>query len=202
MPWQAAAMKIKRPLLTESERAGLQSGDLIFISVRSPFYRQVAATCASWESHVGLVFREPDGRLVVAESRVPWCSYTTLDKFIARSVNHRFAIRRIHGGLTAEQAARLRAAADRRMGRIYHLGFDFDSPHEFCSKFVYCAYREALGIEIGRLETFREILASNPQAPLAFWRCWFLGFIPWRRRTVTTTSQLQSPLLTPVLARN
>ena len=187
-------------LLSESERAALQSGDIVFISVRSPVYRQIAATCRSWDSHVGIIFREPDGTLLVAESRVPFCSWTTLDQFLARSVNGRFAIRRLHGGLDAAQVARLRAAAERRMGRWYHLGFDFDAPREFCSKFVYGVYREALDLEIGEVETFRELLARNPEAPLGFWRLWFFGRIPWQRRTVTPTSQLRSPRLRTMLS--
>ena len=184
---------------SETGRAALQSGDIVFISEPYPVCHLIAATCESWDSHVGILFREPDGRLVVAESRVPFCSYTTLDKFLARSEAGRFAIRRLHGSLSAEQVSKLRAEADRRMGRVYHQGFNFDSSREFCSKFVYGVYRDALGIEVGRLETFRELLSRNPRAPVGWWRLWFFGFIPWKRRTVTTTSQLRSPLLKTVL---
>lgn len=193
-------MKNKNTLLTTAQREQLQSGDLIFISVRSPFYRQVAATCGSWDSHVGIIFREPDGSLVVAESRVPISSYTTLDRFLARSDRGRFCIRRLRDGLTPEQADRLRIEADCRMGKIYHLGFDFDSNRAFCSKLVYESFRDALGLEVGRLETFSALLRRNPSAPTGFWRLWFFGFIPWQRRTVTTTSQLQCPLWQTVFA--
>jgi hypothetical protein len=192
-------MKNKCPLLTEADREQLQSGDLAFISVRSPFYRQVAATCGSWDSHVGIIFREPDGSLVVAESRVPLSSYTTLDRFLGRSAGGRYCIRRLRTGLTSAQVHRLRAEADRRMGKIYHLGFDFDSNRAFCSKLVFESFRDALGREIGQLETFQDLLRRNPAAPIGFWRLWFFGFIPWHRRTVTTTSQLQSPHLQTIL---
>ncbi len=195
-------MKNKSLLLTESDRDALRSGDIIFIAIRSPVYRYVAETCRSWDSHVGIIFREPDGSLVVAESRVPFASYGSLDRFLARADGGKFAIRRLHGGVTDAQAAKLRAECDRRMGRVYHFGFDFDSRLEFCSKLVYCAYREALGVEVGRLETFDELLKSNPTAPLGFWRAWFLGNIPWQRRTITPTSQLLSPKCHTVLAAN
>ncbi|MBS0659562.1 MAG: hypothetical protein JSR82_15070 [Verrucomicrobia bacterium] len=185
-------------LLTATLRAELRCGDIVFTAIKSPLYRKVAETCGSWDSHVGILFRNPDGRLVVAESRVPISTYTSLDRFLARSEEGAFAIRRLRGGLTDEQAARLRAECDRRMRRVYHLGFDFDANREFCSKLVYGAYLDALGVEIGRLETFRELLSSNPAAPLRFWRAWFFGFIPWRRRTVTPTSQLRSELLEAV----
>ena len=78
------------------------------------------------------------------------------------------------------------------MWKLYHFGFDFDSKRAFCSKLVYEAYLEALGVEVGTLETFQELFNKNPTAPANFWRIWFLGSIPWHQRTVTTTSQLQS----------
>ena len=193
-------MKFKAELVSESQRTALESGDIVFISERYPLCRLIAATCGSWDSHVGIIFREADGELRVAESRVPVCTFTTMDKFLSRPTNGAFAIRRLRGGLTPAQAARLRAEAERRIGRIYHLGFKFDSSREFCSKFVYGVYRDALALEVGRLETFEELLAQNPGGPVVFWRLWFFGFIPWRRRTVTPTSQLRSPLLQTVLA--
>ncbi len=193
-------MKNKNSLLSEAKRAALQSGDIIFISEPYPVCHLIAATCESWDSHVGIIFREANGELTVAESRVPFSSFTTLDKFLARSEKGKFAIRRLSGGLSAEQVRQLRAECERRMGRAYHQGFNFDSSREFCSKFVYCAYRDALGIEVGRLETFRELLSRNPKAPVGWWRLWFFGFIPWERRTVTPTSQLRSPVLQTVMA--
>jgi Permuted papain-like amidase enzyme, YaeF/YiiX, C92 family len=190
---------MKKLSLSAANRSSLESGDIVFIAEWYPVCRMIAATCRSWESHVGIVFREPDGRLVVAESRVPFASVTPLEKFLARTTAGRFAICRLTGGLTDEGVARLRAAVAKRLGKIYHQGFNFDSPREFCSKFVYGCYREALGVEIGRLETFQELFAHNPTAPELGWRLWFLGFIPWRRRTVTPNSQLRSPLLRTVL---
>ena len=198
-PRDRSVMPSKPPLLREDQQREIQSGDIVFIAIKSPVYRKIAETCASWDSHVGIIFREADGALVAAESRVPLVRYTTLEKFLARSAGGRFALRRLRGGLSAEQAARRREECDRRMGRSYHLGFDFDAPREFCSKRVYGAYRDALGVEVGRLQTFRDLLASNVAAPARFWRAWFLGRIPWRRRTVAPTSQLRSPLLRPVI---
>jgi hypothetical protein len=192
-------MKEEIVRLSGINRATIRSGDIVFIAVRSPVYKMIARTCRSWDSHVGIVFREEDGSLVVAESRVPFCSYTTLDKFLARSTGGKFTIRRLQGGLNSAQAALLRAECDRRMGRVYHMGFDFDANREFCSKLVYGSYLDALGIEVGTVETFGNLLSGNPDAPLRFWRLWFFGFIPWRRRTVTPTSQLRSPLLRTVL---
>ena len=94
----------------------------------------------------------------------------------------------------------LRQACDRELGKYYHQGFRYDSPRQFCSKFVYDAFRTALGVEVGEIETFADILARNPTGSKAFWRLWFFGFIPWRRTTITPASLLRSEALETVRA--
>jgi hypothetical protein len=43
---------------------------------------------------------------------------------------------------------------------------------------VYDVYKNALGVEVGNLQTFRQLLAENPNVTLTFWRLWYFGFIP------------------------
>ena len=176
----------------------VREGDIVFIRVKSFLYRKVAETSRSWESHVGIIFRNPDGAWMVAESTIPVSKFTPLEKFAARSEDGRFSILRLRADLSREEVLRLRAAAESRMGIFYHLGFKYDSPRLFCSKLVHDSYLESTGRSVGHLETFRELLTANPDAPLWFWRIWFFGRIPWERRCVTTTSQLQSGSLVTV----
>ena len=173
----------------------LQDGDIIFIRIANPLFREVAKTCGSWESHVGLVFRDQDGRWMVGESTFPVAKFTPLERFVKRSEDHRFMVKRLKGGLDPEEATKLREAAIKRVGTLYHLGFKYDSSRMYCSKYVYDSYLEATGEKVGQLQTFRELLDANPQTPMAFWRLWFFGSIPWDRRCVTTTSEIQSPRL-------
>ena len=176
----------------------LQDGDLIFIRISNPIFRKVAETTDSWETHVGILFSRPDGSWQVAESCFPLSRFRRLDRFIARSERGRFLITRSQAELSLEEKSALLQAARERVGRLYDLGFDYDSRRLYCSKFVFDVYREATGRQVGNLTTFRQLLADNPQAPLGFWRAWFFGFIPWERRCVTTTSELKSPDFRPV----
>lgn len=177
----------------------LQPGDIVFVATPSFLYRKVARSTGTRASHVGIAFRDAQGGWRVAESAVPRTRYSTLERFLSRSDDKWFVIRRLDRPLAAAEVEKLRAACDKRMGTWYHLGFNYDSQRMFCSKFVHEVYREALGVEIGEVETFSALLHRNPGERLGFWKAWFFGFIPWMRRTVTPASQLNSPLLKTVL---
>jgi len=186
------------PAARHAVTARLQDGDVIFIRVANFVFRHVAETTGSWESHVGILFSDTNGGWEVAESRVPRAQFTPLAKFIARSEHGRFCILRLRNELSPAEKLALRRSAQARVGQWYGLGFNYDSRRQFCSKFVFDVYREAAGVTIGRLTTFRQLLADNPQAPMWFWRVWFFGRIPWDRRCVTTTSELQAQNFRPV----
>ncbi|WP_309380584.1 YiiX/YebB-like N1pC/P60 family cysteine hydrolase [Cerasicoccus frondis] len=183
-------------LTSSSETKTLQDGDLIFIAVPSFLFRQVAAATSSWTSHVGLILHDEAGIPWVYESAIPRARRVSLESFIARSENQRYAITRPTEPLNEAQRQTLKHAAASRLGRWYDLGFDYNGRGQFCSKFVQECYHEATGRGIGQELTFRELLAANPEHGLTFWRWWFAGLIPWNRRTVSPASQLESPEMT------
>ena len=176
----------------------LKSGDIVFVATPNPLYRRVARATGAKASHVGIVFEDPKDGWVVAESAVPVCRYRSLAKFLSRSDDDWFVVRRLKQELTPSEVKALRQACDVRMGKWYHLGFKYESTRMFCSKFVREVYEEALGVDVGVVETFSELLRRNPQESLGFWKLWFLGRIPWQRKTVTPASQLQSERLKTV----
>jgi hypothetical protein len=178
--------------------AQLQDGDLIFTRISNPIFRKVAETTDSWETHVGILFSGANGTWQVAESKFPLSRCSRLDQFIARSEQGRFYVIRHRDGLTPGEKLNLREAAMARMGIRYDLGFNYNSPRLYCSKFVHEVYQQATGYQVGKLQTFRQLLAANPQAPVAFWRAWFFGFIPWQRQCITTTSEMKSVDFVPV----
>lgn len=176
----------------------LQVGDLVFIRVANFLYRRVADATGSWTSHVGMIDHREGDDWIVAESAVPWSRYCTLTRFLQRSEGGRYAVMRLRSPIDSAGQHRLQQEAARRMGKLYHLGFDLDSRRQFCSKFVYEVYRDALGVEVGTVLTFAELLQRNPTSPLTFWKFWFLSRIPWTRRTITPRSQLECDLLVPI----
>ncbi|HEY1764982.1 MAG TPA: YiiX/YebB-like N1pC/P60 family cysteine hydrolase [Opitutaceae bacterium] len=179
-----------------------QVGDIVFTRIGGPLFACVATTTESWTSHVGLIVDYRKGDWVVAESGIPFVRKTALREFIGRSTGGKYSIRRLRVPPTEEQKRSMLAIADAQMGTLYSLGFDLKSQNTFCSKFVHDVVFQATRQQVGEVETFDHLLHRNPDAPLWFWRTWFLGFIPWQRTTITPASELGSPLLTVVAERN
>ncbi len=174
-------------------------GDIVFTRIRGPIFTRVATTTQSWTSHVGIIVNYRHGDWIVAESGIPAVRQTPLRKFLGRSVNQAFSIRRLKAEPTAEEKHAMLEFADSQMGKFYSLGFNLQSRKTFCSKFVHDVVYESTHQSIGEIETFNHLLHRNPNAPLSFWRAWFFGSIPWERTTITPASELDSPLLKPVI---
>ena len=190
--WGSAALAMPAQTVNTLQFA---VGDLVFLQIDNYIFRQVGDASNSWVNHVGVIVGHDGQDYLVAESTIPRAKLTPLQQFIARSKDGRFAIRRLPQPLDAVQQTALYDQAVRRLGKYYHTGFKLESERQFCSKFVYEVYRDALGVNIGDVETFAELLHKNPQAKLGFWRVWFGGYIPWQRKTVTPASEYADPLL-------
>ncbi len=174
-------------------------GDIVFTRIGGPIFSRVAVTTQSWTSHVGIVVDHQLGDWIVAESGVPCVRKTPLRKFLNRSENQEFAIMRLRIEPTDAEKRTMLKFANSQLGRFYSLGFDLQSRKTFCSKFVHDVVYESTHQSISEIETFDHLFHGNPDAPLAFWRTWFFGFIPWQRTTITPASELASPRLRVVI---
>lgn len=176
----------------------LEVGDIVFTCIGTSLFRQISSASLCWSNHVGIIIGHNGEDYLVAESRVPLSTTTTLTRFINRSAGKRYAIRRLSTQLSDKQKNALVAQVPERLNKLYHTGFKYDSSRQFCSKFVFDIYQSALSIRVGEIETFQELLSKNPNAKLQFWKLWFIGQIPWERTTVTPASLWQHPHLSLV----
>ncbi|MFL1491891.1 YebB family permuted papain-like enzyme [Pseudomonas antarctica] len=172
--------------------ANLQIGDLVFIRVTARPFLEVASATNSWTNHVGIVVDNRGDEPLIAESTFPFARTTPLTRFLQRSEHGRYAVARLTSALSDQHRSALVEAALRGMGTFYDTGFNISSRRQFCSRFVRDVIYEATDIQVGEVETFATLLQQNPDPRLVFWRCWYLGRIPWQRRTVTPASVLRS----------
>ncbi len=178
--------------------ASVRVGDLVFTRIDVLPFREVAAASGTWTNHVGIVIGRDRAMPLIAESTFPRARITPMADFVRRSEGGRVAVLRLPTGLDAAAEARLRVAANRRLGVLYDTGFDLHSRRQFCSRFAHEVIEEAVGERVGEVQTLAELFERNPQARLTFWRIWYMGSIPWARQTITPASLLSSPRLRPV----
>ena len=171
----------------------LQVGDIVFTRIGAYPFRKVAEATGTWTNHVGIVLDVSGPEPTIGESRFPFSGSTTLSRFVARSAGSHVAVMRLPVPLTEAQQAAIVDAANQRHHVFYDTGFDARSHRQFCSRYVREVLQQGAGIEVGRVETFQQLLANAPQADVGFWRAWYFGSIPWQRETVTPASVLHTP---------
>ena len=180
----------------------LAVGDIVFVHIDVLPFRKIARDTGSWTNHVGIVTAIDGGEPIVSESTFPFSKHTPLSKFLKRGKDGRVVVKRLPQPISPAQQEALRAAAKARLGKFYDAGFDLASRKQFCSRFVYEIVKEVLGVELGSVQSLRELLAENPHADMRFWRVWYFGRIPWERRTVTPASQIADTTLLTVFDGN
>lgn len=190
--------------LCRDVRAAVAPGDVIFTAINRYPFSMVAEATNTWTSHVGVVLPDTDGHLVVYESTFPRSKKTSICDFIGRSDNDRVAVRRLKNrDFSSFEIARMKYEAENRLGMFYNRLFRYKRQSTtFCSKFVYQVYLNALGIEIGKLQTFQEVLdaykGSNREELLKRFQRYFVIAIPWEEYTITPAIQLEDPKLETV----
>ncbi len=176
----------------QSLSSQLQVGDMLFVRLKARPFLEAADAMMTWCNHVSIVVDTNGPEPMVAESVIPMARIVPLSRIMSRTHHGRMAWGRLATPLTPEQQAIVSAAAQRRSGALYDLGFNFRSERQFCSKFVREVLHEASGHHLGEIETMEALLSRNPKARLHYWRIWFLGRIPWERETLTPISMLKS----------
>jgi hypothetical protein len=178
--------------MAASHAAPLKDGDIIFHTSRSSQSRAIQNATHSPYSHVGVVFHR-DGKPFVFEA-IATVRYTPLAQWVGRGEGGKYVVRRFKAGLTAAQAKKLRAAASRYEGKPYDLYFEWSDERIYCSELVWKMYRDALGIELGKLQKLREFDLADP-AVKAKMRERYGKNVPLNEPVISPGTQFDSPLL-------
>ena len=131
----------------------LKNGDIVFIkSETSQSIALKEATGSEW-THVG-IFVEG----YVAEA-VAGVRYTSLKSFIGRSKNGEYIIYRYPG--FSSSLKELKAAINKYQSP-YDIYFEWDNTRIYCSELVYKVFKDLSGVDIGKLQTLKEMDLSGP----------------------------------------
>lgn len=151
-----AAMVITHPALAYAP----QTGDIIFQISRSSQSKAIQLATHSDYSHTGMIVMR-NKQPYVFEAVGP-VKYTPLQKFIAHGEDGKYIIRRVSGGLSAQQQQKLAQAAKSYLGKPYDFSFSWSDDHQYCSEVVWKVYNDALRMHVGKRQKLQEFDLRQP----------------------------------------
>jgi hypothetical protein len=148
--------------LHTGDHAPFQNGDIIFQTSRSGQSKAIQLASGSKYSHMGIIY-EDAGALFVYEAVQP-VKMTTLDRWIDRGEGAHYVVKRLKDSkrlLTPENIKRLKSTGEKFKGKDYDIYFEWSDDRIYCSELVWKMYKEALDIEIGKLQALQTFDLSN-----------------------------------------
>jgi hypothetical protein len=128
-------------------------GDLVFQESMSRQSEMVRALTGSRWTHMGVVFNEGAGP-VVLEAVSP-VQKTPLQKWVARGREQRYVVKRLRDAdsrLSSASVSKMRTLASTWVGRPYDLRFRWDDEALYCSELAYKLFERGAGVRLGTLE--------------------------------------------------
>jgi uncharacterized protein YycO len=177
----------------------LKDGDIIFQTSRSAQSLAIQRASNSKYSHMGLIVFQA-GKPFVFEA-VKTVRLTPLANWIARGQGGHYVVKRLRDAstrLTPAALKKLRAAAEQYAGKPYDLTFEWSDKRIYCSEFVWKAYDQALGVQIGALQKLHEFNLEDP-AVQAKMRERYGTRIPLQEPAISPAAMFESALLQTVL---
>lgn len=137
-----------------------QTGDIIFQTSLSSQSQAIQLATHSDYSHTGMiVIREKKAYVFEAVGPV---GYTPLQKWIKHGKDGKYIVRRVDGGLSAQQQQKLAHTAKQYLGKPYDLAFSWSDERQYCSEVVWKVYDNALGMRMGKLQKLKDFDLSHP----------------------------------------
>ena len=103
---------------------------------------------------MGIIYKQGDDFFVF--EAVQLVKLTPLNDWIKRGEDEQYVIKRIKDSerlLTPETLTKMKRIGEKYTGKDYDLYFEWSDSKIYCSELVWKIYKEAVGLEIGKLES-------------------------------------------------
>lgn len=140
----------------------MKDGDIIFHKSLSSQSEAIALATHSEYTHCGIVYKI-ENNYFIYEAIEP-VRMTPLIEWMGRGKGGAFVVKRLKDAeqvLTAEKLQRLKEVGDRFKGRHYDIHFEWTDEKMYCSELIWKVYKEATGLEIGKLQKLRDFDFSS-----------------------------------------
>ena len=138
---------------SKTDTTRFQNGDIIFQTSTSGQSKAIQIATGSKYSHIGIIYKQGND-FFVYEAVQP-VKMTSLNDWIKRGENGHYVVKRIKNSeslLTHETLRKMKQIGEKYTGKDYDLYFEWSDSRIYCSELVWKIYKEAVGIEIGKLE--------------------------------------------------
>ncbi|MFT3827871.1 MAG: YiiX family permuted papain-like enzyme [Chitinophagaceae bacterium] len=154
----------QRSAVVQSAASDLRTGDIIFQTSLSAQSKAIQLATHSAYSHCGIIYKTGNDYYVY-EAIEP-VKFTPLKKWIARGMDGKYVIKRLKNAdkvLTTSVLQKMKEVAAGFRNKHYDLYFEWSNDRIYCSELVWKIYKEAAGVEVGRLEKLKDFdLTSEP----------------------------------------
>ncbi|MEO6722226.1 MAG: YiiX family permuted papain-like enzyme [Ferruginibacter sp.] len=147
-----------------ADKGEIKNGDIIFQTSLSEQSKAIQFATHSEYSHCGIVYK--NGNDFFVYEAVEPVKLTSLNKWIVRGQGGHFVIKRLKNAdevLTAPILKKMQEVGDRFKNKHYDIYFEWSDDKIYCSELIWKIYKEATGLEIGKLEKLKDFdLTSAP----------------------------------------
>ena len=148
---------------TGEVKPAYQNGDIVFQTSESVMSQGIQLATHSAYSHVGILFYE-NNKWMVYEAIQPVCK-TELNEWQKRGKDGTCEFRRLSldtTKLSTEQITKMKAFAEKQIGKNYDTAFDWDDEKMYCSELVWKCYKEGAGIVLCAPRPLKEYDLTHP----------------------------------------
>lgn len=162
LQWDKLGNSTKTGINTEM-KSTFREGDIIFQTSKSNQSKAIQLATKSPYSHMGIIYRQGVDYFVF-EAIQP-VKLTPLKEWIDRGENGHYVVKRLENAdklLTKDLLAKMKEIGEKYLNKDYDLYFEWSNTQIYCSELVWKIYKEALGIEIGKLAKLKDFDLTHP----------------------------------------
>lgn len=143
--------------------SSIKNGDLIFQTSVSSQSKAIQLATKSKYSHCGIIYQK--GKDFYVFEAIQPVKLTLLSTWIKRGKDGKYVIKRLKNGdklLTPPVISKMKNIGERFKGKNYDLTFEWSDDKIYCSELIWKIYKEATGLEIGKLQRLKDFDLTNP----------------------------------------
>lgn len=182
----------------QTSSLGIQEGDLIFQTSLSGQSKAIQLATHSKYSHCGIIFK--DGEQFMVFEAIQPVKQTPLDQWIARGKAGHYVIKRLKNAptvLTPAVIEKMKQEGQKFAGKNYDLTFEWSDDKMYCSELIWKIYKNATGLEIGKLEKLRDFDLTH-EAVKTKMKERYGNHIPQNEIVISPAAIFESDLLTTI----